>query len=207
MATFDVIDLEGKKVSTIDLDDAVFAAPINEAVFYEVIKWQHARARQGTHMVRNRSLVSGGGAKPWKQKGTGRARQGSNRASQWVGGGRAMRPKPKSYDYALPKKVRRGALRGALSLRAKEGKLVILDKFEMNEMKTKAARKALEQGLKLGRALIVEEKGNLNVTRSVRNLPSFQVLPPEGLNLRDILRYETLVITADVAKKVEAALR
>ena len=207
MATFDVINLEGKKVSSIDLDDAVFAAPVNENLFYEVIKWQHAKARQGTHMVRNRSLVRGGGAKPYKQKGTGRARQGSNRASQWVGGGRAMRPKPHSYDYALPKKVRKGALRSALSLRAQEGKLVILEGFELKEMKTKAAKQVLAAGLGLERALIVEGKENQNVHRSVRNLPTFQVLPPEGLNLKDVLRFETLVLTAGTAKQVEEALR
>lgn len=206
MATFDVIDKSGEKVSSIELDDAVFAAPVNENLFYEVIKWQQARRRQGTHHVRNRSMVSGGGAKPWRQKGTGRARHGSTRASQWVGGGRAMGPRPRSYDYALPKKVRRGALRSALSLRAREGRLVILDAFDLPETKTKEARRVLE-GLGLHKALIVEDRGNVNVSRSVRNLPTFQVLPPEGLNLRDILRYDSLVLTKEVAKKVEERLR
>lgn len=207
MASFDVIDLTGKKVSAIDLDDAVFGARVNENLFYEVIKWQHAKARQGTHMVKNRSLVRGGGAKPWKQKGTGRARAGSIRSSIWVGGGRAMRPKPKSYDYTLPKKVRRGALRSALSLRANEGKLLILDKFELEAPKTKVAREALEGGLKLKKALIVENKDNINVRRSVHNLPTFLVLPPEGLNLRDILRHDTLVLTKETAKQIEEKLR
>jgi large subunit ribosomal protein L4 len=206
MATFDVIDQSGKKVSTIDLDDAVYAAPVNENLFYEVIKWQQAKRRQGTHSTKNRSAVRGGGAKPWKQKGTGRARQGSIRASQWVGGGRSMGPTPRDYGYTLPKKVRRGALRGALSLRAKEGRLVILDAFQLAQIKTKDARKVLE-GLGLTKALIVEDKDNVNVTRSVRNLPAFRVLPPEGLNLEDILRHETLVLTKDVAKKVEERLR
>ena len=118
-----------------------------------------------------------------------------------------MRPKPHSYDYALPKKVRKGALRSALSLRAKEGKLVILEGFELKEMKTKAARQVLASGLGLERALIVEGKENQNVHRSVRNLPTFQVLPPEGLNLKDVLRFETLVLTAGTAKQVEEALR
>lgn len=205
MATFDVIDKDGKKVSSIELDDAVFAAPVNENLFYEVIKWQHAERRQGTHMVRNRSLTRGGGAKPWRQKGTGRARQGSTRASQWVGGGRAMRPKPHGYGYSLPKKIRRGALRSALSLRAKEGKLFILDSFDLPETKTKEARRVLE-GLGLKKALIVEDGENVNVTRSVRNLPKFQVLAPEGLNLRDILRHDSLVLTKEVAKRVEERL-
>lgn len=207
MATFDVINLQGTKVGSIDLDDAVYAAPVNENLFYEVIKWQHAKARQGTHMVRNRSLVRGGGAKPWKQKGSGRARQGSIRASHWVGGGRAMRPKPHSYDYALPKKVRKGALRSALSLRAQEGKLFIVENLELPEMKTKAAKAVLDGGLKLTKALIVEQKENVAAHRSIRNLPTFLVLPPEGLNLKDILRHEALVLTSDTARKLEEALR
>ncbi len=206
MATFDVINMDGKKVSSIELDDEIFAARVNENLFYEVIKWQHAKRRQGTHMVRNRSLVRGGGSKPWRQKGTGRARHGSTRASQWVGGGKAMKPKPRDYSYALPKKVRRGALRSAVSLRAKEGKLLILDAFDLPEIKTKEARRLLE-GLGLSKALIVEDKSNRNVDRSVRNLPTFQVLAPEGLNLRDILRHDTLVLTKDVAKRVEERLR
>lgn len=206
MATFDVKDQAGKKVSTIELDDAVFAARVNENLFYEVIKWQHAKARQGTHMVRNRSKVRGGGAKPYRQKGTGRARQGSIRASQWVGGGRAMRPKPHSYAYALPKKVRKGALRSAVSLRAKEGMLFILDNLELEAIKTQAASKMLG-GLGLRKALIIEARENEKLQKSVRNLPSFQVLAPEGMNVRDILRHEALVLSEASAKAIEEALQ
>ncbi|MDF1565011.1 MAG: 50S ribosomal protein L4 [Deltaproteobacteria bacterium] len=206
MATFDVKDQSGKKVSTIELDDAVFAARVNENLFYEVIKWQHAKARQGTHSVKNRSKVSGGGAKPYRQKGTGRARQGSTRASQWVGGGRAMRPKPHGYGYALPKKVRKGALRSAVSLRAKEGMLFIIDNLELEAIKTKSAAQMLG-GLGLRKALIVEGRENDNLQKSVRNLSSFQVLPPEGMNVRDILRHEALVLTTASAKAIEEALQ
>ncbi len=206
MATFDVKDRSGKKVSTIELADSVFAADVNENLFYEVIKWQHAKRRQGTHQVRNRSLVRGGGAKPYRQKGTGRARQGSTRASQWVGGGRAMRPKPHGYGYALPRKVRRGALRSAISLRAKEGKLLILEDLELEAIKTKVAADLLAK-LGLKKALIVDAKENETLKRSVRNLPTYQVLPPEGLNLRDILRHESLVLTTRSAKAIEEALQ
>ncbi|RMG13154.1 MAG: 50S ribosomal protein L4 [Deltaproteobacteria bacterium] len=207
MATFDVINLEGKKVSSIELDDAVFSAPVKMGLLYEVVKWQQARKRQGTHAVKSRSFVRGGGAKPWRQKGTGRARQGSIRASQWVGGGTANGPVPHSYDYALPKKMRKGAIRSALSLRAKEGKLLIVDSLQLDEIKTKKAREALEEKLGLKEALIVEKRDNDAWTKSVRNLPTFQTLDPGGLNARDILRYDTLILTQDVAKEVQERLR
>ena len=207
MATFDVINLEGAKTASIELDDAIFAAPLNKALLYDVVKWQDARARQGTHAVKNRSAVRGGGIKPWKQKGSGRARQGSIRASHWVGGGRAIGPVPHSYDYALPKKMRKGALRSAISLRASEGKLVILEKAELSEMKTKAARAALEGKLGLKQALIVDAAPQVNFTNSVRNLPAFQCMPVGGLNVRDVLRHDTLVLTADTARALEGALR
>src|SRR5512140_4045053 len=130
MAKFDVYDLEKKKVGELDLADAVFAGEVNEHLFYEVVKAKLASDRSGTHAVKNRSLVSGGGKKPWKQKHTGRARAGSTRASQFVGGGKAMGPIPHSYAYDVPRKVRKAALRSALALRAKEQKLLILDKWE-----------------------------------------------------------------------------
>src|SRR5438105_8980357 len=142
MAKFDVIDLKKKKVSEIELSDEVFGAEPNANLFYEVAKMQTINRRAGTVAVKNSSLVSGGGKKPWKQKGTGRARQGSIRASHWVGGGKAMGPKPRDYTYRPPKKVRRGALRAALSLRAKEKALVILQGFELNSTKTKQAFEA-----------------------------------------------------------------
>jgi len=131
MAKFDVVDLDMKKVGELELSDAVFGAEPNANLFYEVAKAQQINRRRGTVAVKNSSLVSGGGKKPWKQKGTGRARQGSTRASHWVGGGKAMGPKPRDYTYRPPKSVRKGALRAALSLRAKEKALVILNDFQL----------------------------------------------------------------------------
>src|SRR5439155_27205762 len=153
MAKFDVIDLKKKKVSEIDLSDEIFAAEPNANLFYEVAKMQQINRRAGTVAVKNSSLVSGGGKKPWKQKGTGRARQGSIRASHWVGGGKAMGPKPRDYTYRPPRQVRRSAISAALSLRAKENKLIIVSDFA-SDGKTKAAAKVLTEGLKLTSALV-----------------------------------------------------
>src|SRR5437763_1373404 len=168
MAKFDIVDLDLKKVGELELSDAVFAAEPNENLFYEVAKMQQINRRRGTVGVKNSSLVSGGGKKPWKQKGTGRARQGSIRASHWVGGGKAMAPKARDYTYRPPKKVRRGALRAALSLRAKEKALVIVDKFDLAAGKSKQAAEALTKRLKLQSALVVAGKENTNLHRSVR---------------------------------------
>src|SRR5205807_6164686 len=148
MATLDVINLEKQKVGTIDLPDEIVNAPVDERLFYEVVKAQLASRRAGTQSVKNRTLVSGGGKKPYKQKGTGRARQGSIRASQWVGGGKAMGPKPRDYYYRPPKQVRKGALRAALSLRAKEKALVIVQNFSLTSNKTKAAAELLTGRMK-----------------------------------------------------------
>ncbi len=205
MATFDVLNLEKKKVSSIELADEVFAGDVNEHLFYEVIKSQLASRRAGTHAVKNRSLVSGGGKKPYKQKGTGRARQGSIRASHWVGGGKAMGPKPRDYSYDVPKQVRRGALRSALSLRAKEQKLFILDSFKLAEMKTKAAAATLER-LGIENALIIDAGDNQTLAKSVRNLENYTFLPPEGLNLFDVLRHHAIILTVPTAKTIEAKL-
>jgi len=205
MATFDVYNLDRQKVSTIDLADTVFAGEVNEHLFYEVIKSQLASRRAGTHAVKNRSLVSGGGKKPYKQKGTGQARQGSIRASHWVGGGKAMGPKPRDYSYDVPKQVRKGALRSALSLRAKEQKVLILESFKLGEIKTKQALAALEK-LGVTNALIIDEKANENLAKSVRNLDGYKFLPPEGLNLYDVLKHHTIVLTVPTAKTIEARL-
>lgn len=212
MATFDVYNLQKQKVGTIDLSDAVFAAEVNEHLIYEVAKMQQINRRAGTVAVKNRSLVSGGGKKPWKQKGTGRARQGSIRASHWVGGGKAMGPKPRDYTYRPPAKVRRGALRSVLSLRAKEGKLVVVDAFDLGEVKTKRAHEALVKGLGLTSALVVVggERGDASRDQallSVRNLGKFDALPAEGFNLEAALRHGELVLTQQAAKQLEGALQ
>jgi large subunit ribosomal protein L4 len=205
MAKFDVYDLEKKKVGELDLADAVFAGEVNEHLFYEVVKAKLASDRSGTHAVKNRSLVSGGGKKPWKQKHTGRARQGSTRASQWVGGGKAMGPTPRDYSYDVPKKVRKAALRSALSLRGKDGKLVIVQEWKPASPKTSAAAKVLA---KLGakKALVVDARGNDALAKSVRNLAGSNFLAAEGLNVYDILRHDVLVLTAETAKKLEEVL-
>jgi len=214
MAKFDVFNTDRKKVSEIELSDAVFAAEPNEHLIYEVAKFQAINRRAGTVAVKNTSLVSGGGKKPWKQKHTGRARQGSTRASQWVGGGKAMGPKPRDYTYRPPREVRRGALRVALSQRAREQKLLIVDKIEVRELADKgrkrlshgAAKILGDGGLKLECALVIDAKENLNLHRGARNLAHFDVLAPEGLNLESVLKHETLVLTADAAKTLEGAL-
>jgi large subunit ribosomal protein L4 len=205
MAKFDVYDLERNKVSELELADAVFAGEVNEHLFYEVVKAKLASDRSGTHAVKNRSLVSGGGKKPWKQKHAGRARQGSTRASQWVGGGKAMGPKPRDYGYDVPKKVRKAALRSALSLRARDGKVVIVDVWAPEAPKTGTAAKVLA---KLGapRALVVDAAANEALAKSVRNLAGADFLAAEGLNVYDILKHEALVLTAASAKALEASL-
>jgi len=203
MAKFDVYDLEKKKVG--ELADTVFAGEVNEHLFYEVVKAKLASDRSGTHAVKNRSLVSGGGKKPWRQKHTGRARQGSTRASQWVGGGKAMGPKPRDYSYEVPKKVRKAALRSALSLRGKDGKLLIVSEWKPAAPKTSAAAAVLE---KLGarKALVVDAGANDLLAKSVRNLDGSDFLAAEGLNVYDILRHDALVLTAASAKKLEEVL-
>src|SRR5947208_1153185 len=157
MATLDVINLEKQKVGTIDLSDAIYAAPVDEHLFYEVVKAQLASRRAGTVGVKNRSLVSGGGKKPYRQKGTGRARQGSIRASQWVGGGKAMAPKMRDHEYHVPKKVRKAAIRMAISKRNADNALVILDKWEPAVAKTKAAVEVFKK-LGIEDALVIDLK-------------------------------------------------
>ena len=203
---FDVVDFDGKKVSEIDLADSVFGAEPNEHLIYEVAKMQQINRRAGTLGVKNSSLVSGGGKKPWKQKGTGRARQGSIRASHWVGGGKAMAPKARDYTYRPPRKVRQGAIRVALSLKAKDKKLIVLDAFPVSEAKTKAVFEVLTKRLKLTNALVVDEKGNDKLLRSVRNMAKFDAVPPEGVNLESLLKHEALVLTSKAAKALEGAL-
>jgi large subunit ribosomal protein L4 len=205
MAKFDVVDLDLKKVSEIELSDEVFGVKPNENLIYEIAKMQQINRRRGTVAVKNSSLVSGGGKKPWKQKGTGRARQGSTRASHWVGGGKAMGPKPRDYFYRPPKKVRRGALASALSLRASEKALIIVSEFP-SDGKSKATFQALSKRLKLSDALVIDDRKNEKLHRSVRNLEKFDVLAPEGLNLESILRHKRLVLTSAAAKAVESAL-
>jgi large subunit ribosomal protein L4 len=205
MAKFDVVDLNLKKVAEIELSDEVFAAETNKNLLYEVAKMQQINRRRGTVAVKNSSLVSGGGKKPWKQKGTGRARQGSIRASHWVGGGKAMGPKPRDYFYRPPRQVRRAGICSGISLRAKENKIIILNEF-VSDGKSKAVAASLMKSLKLTSALIVDVKDNVKLHRAVRNLEKFDVLAPEGINLESVLRHKTLVLTKAAAQAINDAL-
>src|SRR5690349_17075166 len=198
MASLDVIDLDNKKVGTLDLPDSIVNAPIDEHLFYEVVKAQLASRRAGTVGVKNRSLVSGGGKKPYKQKGTGRARQGSIRASQWVGGGKAMAPKMRDYEYHVPKKVRKAAIRAAISKRNQDKALVVVDAWAPSKPSTKEAVSAFAR-LGIASALVLGVKDNQNLFKSVRNAKKYKFLPVEGANVYDILRHPTLLLTKDAA--------
>ncbi len=205
MATLDVINLEKQKVGTIDLPDEIVNAPVTEHLFYEVVKAQLASRRAGTQAVKNRTLVSGGGKKPYKQKGTGRARQGSIRSSQWVGGGKAMGPKPRDHEYHVPKKVRKAALRAAISKRNQDKALLVVDAWIPEKPSTKAAVSTFEK-LGIESALVLGVKANENLFKSVRNAKKYQFLPVEGANVYDILRHPTLLLTRDAAQQLPAVL-
>ena len=209
MAKVDIKNIQGKKVGDLDLDDAVFGAEINEHLLWEVVKWQLAGRRAGTHATKGRAEVRGSSSKPWKQKGTGRARAGHKRSPVWVGGGQTFGPRPRDYSYSINKKVRKNALRGALSLRARESRIVVLDGFDVDG-KTKSVVSALRS---LGSAqpersvLIVADKGNDNLIRGTRNLTASKWLAPEGLNVYDVLNHETLILTQGALGAVQEALR
>jgi large subunit ribosomal protein L4 len=210
MPKLDIKNTAGDKVGEIDLDDAVFAEEVHEHLFWEVVKWQRARRRSGTHSTKTRGEVHGSSIKPYRQKGTGRARQGDRKAPHWVGGGKAFGPKPRNYDYAMPRKARKKALRSALSLRLKEQKLIVLDQFPVDSGKTQNVARALAAlGAKQPneRVLIVDSAENVALVRGARNLPTSKWLAPEGLNVYDVLDHGTLVITSSTIKAVERALR
>ncbi|MCG3174452.1 MAG: 50S ribosomal protein L4 [Myxococcota bacterium] len=204
MATFPVYDLSKKQIGSIDLSDVVFAAEVNENTIYEVVKMQQARNRAGTVMTKHKALVSGGGKKPWKQKGSGRARAGSIRSPLWRGGGVIFGPQPRDWSYDVNKKVKRGALCSAISQRASQGKLLILDNFELNAIKTKALAGVLKT-LGVDNALIVDGE-NERLALSSRNLPDIKVTRPDGVNVLDVLRFKHLVLTRPSAKAIEGRL-
>jgi large subunit ribosomal protein L4 len=209
MAKIDVKTTDGGSAGSIDLDDAVWAVDVNEHLLWEAVKWQRAKRRSGTHSTKTVAEVSGGGKKPYRQKGTGNARQGSTRAPNHVGGGKVFGPHPRDYEYELPKKVRKGALRSALSVRVKEQKVIVLDKFALGDAKAKVTQQVAKILAKLGvnKALIVDGKDNETLARGTRNLPKAKFIAPEGINVYDVLNHETLIITKDSAKKVEEALK
>ena len=202
----EVLDRNGSKISEIALKDELFGGDVKEHLFYEVVKMQLANRRAGTASTKTKGNVSGGGIKPWKQKGTGRARSGSTRSPLWRHGGTVFGPHPRDYSYKLPKKVMKDALRNALALRIKEGRLKVIDSIELSEPRTKAALELLKRH-NLENALIVIEGENRNLELAVRNLKDFQVQRTGGLNVYDILNYESLVMTRSALEKVEAMVQ
>jgi large subunit ribosomal protein L4 len=203
MATLDVFNMKREKVGSIDLADEVFATEVKEHLFYEIVKAQLASRRQGTQSAKERAAVSGSSKKLYKQTGTGRARHGSIRAPIYVGGGRAHPPRPRDWSYRPPRQVRVGALRSALSKFNKEGRLVVVDRFELAEVKTKALILALGALKTAKKALVVDSATNENLKLSIRNCVDHQFLPPEGVNIYDLLRHDTLVLSKDAAKALE----
>ena len=203
MPKIDVYNMEGKKVSDVELSDNVFGIEPNEAVVHSVLVNYLANQRQGTQSTKTRSEVSGGGRKPWRQKGTGRARQGSIRAPQWVKGGIALGPKPRSYKYTVNKKERRLAIRSVLSSKVLENNLVVLDKAEMKEIKTKEMVKTLANLKVEGKTLILLPERNENVQKSARNINGVKTTLVNTINVYDLLKYNKLVVTVDAVKKLE----
>lgn len=196
MAKVSVYNLQRENVGELDLNDTVFGAEVNESLMHDVLKAQLASKRAGSANTKVRSEVSGSARKVYRQKGTGNARHGSVRASLYVGGGKAHGPKPRSFAYRPPRKMRLGALRSALSLKLKEGNLTVVENFDLQEFKTKGVVAALKT-LQVTGTLIVDAKDNEKLRLSVRNLPQSQFLPPEGVNLYDLLRHEHVVLTKD----------
>lgn len=205
----DVLNMEGKKVSTVELPAKIFEAPINVDLMHQAYVRQMANARLGTHKTKTRSEVRGGGRKPWRQKGTGRARQGSIRAAQWVGGGKIHTPRPRSYTKAMPRKMRRAALRSALSVKASEAGIVVLDVLEVSDAKTRIIAKSLEQLVGEASALILipEKNGDYEVVmRSVNNLPDAKTLLANYLNIRDLLGYDKVILPLQALDVIESYL-
>lgn len=197
---------DGSQAGDIELNDSVFGIEPNTHVLHEAVVMQRASQRQGTHAVKNRSAVRGGGAKPWRQKGTGRARQGSTRSPQWVGGGVVFGPTPRSYSYKLPKKVRRLALKSALSSKVKEENLIVLESISFDAPKTKDVVKMLSALNVDEKALLVTADKDETVTRSANNLQSVNVLTVEEINVLDLLAHDKLIVTKDAAEKAGEVL-
>ena len=202
MANVSVYNMEGKEVGSIKLNDAVFGVEVNEHLVHMAVVNQLANNRQGTQSAKTRSEVSGGGRKPWRQKGTGHARQGSTRAPQWTGGGIVFAPKPRDYSFKMNKKEKRIALLSALSSKVAESKIVVLDEFKLDEIKTKKFVEVMNN-LKVENALVVLEGENKNVVLSGRNIPSVKVTATNEINTYDVLKYTTLVVTKAAVEKLE----
>lgn len=202
MLKVDVLDMKGKKVKDIELNENVFGVDVNDIVVHTALVNYLANQRQGTGSTKTRAEVRGGGRKPWRQKGTGRARQGSIRAPQWMKGGIALGPKPRSYKYAIPKKMRKLALKSVLTSKVEEKELIVVDKLELKEIKTKKMVKVLNN-LNTKKALIVLSEKNLNVQASARNIENVKTTLVNTINVFDLLKYDNLVVTEDAIKKLE----
>lgn len=204
----DVLNIEGKKVKTVELSPAIFEAPINVDLMHQAFVRQMANARLGTHDTKTRNEVAGGGRKPWRQKGTGRARQGSIRAAQWKGGGRIHTPHPRSHEKAMPRKMRRAALRSALSVKASENSIVIVDELALPDVKTRVMAGVLNTLVGQGTVLVVipEKAAFEQVIRSTNNLPGTKVLLANYINIRDLLKYQKVVFPLASLSVVESFL-
>lgn len=202
MAEIKVLNMSGEEVSTLTLADSVFAVEVNEAAMHAAVVNFLANQRQGTQSALTRAEVSGGGAKPWRQKGTGRARQGSTRSPQWTHGGIVFAPKPRDYSYSINKKVKRLALKSALSSKLAEGKLIVLDSVNMEEFKTKTVV-AMLAAINVEKALFVTEEVNKFFVKSAANIEGIKTAPVCSMNVYDVLKYDTLVLTVDAVKKIE----
>ena len=203
MPKVDVYNMQGKKVSDVELSAAVFGIEPNEAVVHSVLVNYLANQRQGTQSTKTRAEVRGGGRKPWRQKGTGRARQGSIRAPQWIKGGIALGPKPRSYKYTVNKKERRLAIKSVLSSKVLEKELTVVDKLEVKEIKTKTMVKALADMKVEGKTLIILPENNKNVLMSSRNIEGVKTIVANNINIFDLLKYTNLILPVDTVKKLE----
>ena len=202
MANVSVYNMEGKEVGSIELNDAVFGVEVNEHLVHMAVVSQLANKRQGTQSAKTRSEVSGGGRKPWRQKGTGHARQGSTRAPQWTGGGTVFAPKPRDYSFKMNRKEKRAALFSALSSKVADNKIVVVDEFKLDEIKTKKFVEVMNN-LKVNKALVVVEEDNKNVVLSGRNIPTVKVEANNEINTYDVVKYDTLVVTKAAVEKIQ----
>ena len=202
MAKVSVYNMEGKEVESMELNDAIFGVEVNEHLVHMAVLQQLANNRQGTQKAKTRSEVSGGGRKPWKQKGTGHARQGSTRAPQWAHGGVVFAPVPRDYSFKMNKKEKRFALKSALTSRVQENKLIVVDELKFNEIKTKNF-KAVMDNLKLTKAYVVLNENDQNVVMSAKNLPNVQTALTSNINVYDIMKGGTVVLTKDAVKTIE----
>ena len=202
MANVSVYNMEGKEVCTIELSDAVFGVQVNEHLVHMAVVQQLANNRQGTQKAKTRSEVSGGGRKPWSQKGTGHARQGSTRAPQWTGGGVVFAPVPRDYSFKLNKKEKRAALKSALTSRVQNNKLIVVDELKFDEIKTKKFQAVLDN-LKVSKALVVLADNDEKVVMSARNIPAVKTALTSTINVYDILKGDTVILTKDAVAKIE----